>query len=97
MYIDVPILVTYYDDGTYGVKWPDSNIWIARGIYRFEDNQLVLEDSRSGEACQIGVWKVYVTRQAGAPVRLRYELVEDACEDRIRVYQAKAHRMAPAP
>jgi hypothetical protein len=94
-YIDDPILIIYYEDGTYGVKWPESNIWIARGNYQFQDTKLVLLDSHSGDACQTGFWNVYVTRQAGIPVRLRYELVQDTCEDRIKTYQNKTHTLVP--
>jgi predicted small lipoprotein YifL len=95
-YIDIPILIIYYDDGTYGVKWPDSNIWIARGKYQLKDGQLVLEDSKSGDACLTGSWKVYVTRQAGVPVRLRYELIADACEDRVKMLKNKTHALVPS-
>lgn len=77
-----PVLQFFYPDGTYGVKWPDSNIWIARGVYRFEASHLIFEDSGPDPACQRGVWQVFLTSQRGAPLSMRFKLVEDACGDR---------------
>jgi hypothetical protein len=73
------ILLYFYDDGTFAVKWPDSKLWIARGKYAFDNGQLVIPED---EVCGSGIWKVYVTTQNGVASQLRFDLVQDTCEDR---------------
>ncbi len=69
------------------IKWVDTNIRMARGGYKIENSQLIFRDRRGMDSCKQGTWKVFVTWQGDKPVRLRYERVDDSCEDRNLAYQ----------
>jgi hypothetical protein len=73
------ILLFFYEDGTFAVRWPESKQWIAHGQYTFEHGELVIPEN---ENCGSGAWRAFVTRQGDQLTRLRFELVSDGCEDR---------------
>ena len=98
-YLGEPILLSYFPDDTYMIKWLDTNIRMARGGYKIEDSQLIFRDRQGLDSCKEGVWNVFITRQGDKPVRLRYELVDDSCEDRNIAYkeEQQATDLPPVP
>jgi len=80
-------------------KWVDTNIRMARGGFKIENSQLIFRDRQGLDSCKEGIWNVFVTRQGDKPVRLRYELVDDSCEDRNLVFKEEqiASELPPVP
>ena len=80
-------------------KWVDTNIRMARGGYKIENSQLFFRDRSGIDSCKRGTWNVFVTRQGDKPVRLRYELVDDNCEDRNLAFKEVqvASELPPVP
>ena len=93
------ILISYFPDDTYMFKWLDTNIRMARGGYRIENSQLIFRDRQGVDSCKQGTWNVFVTRQGDKPVRLRYERMEDECEDRNLAFkeEQQAADLPPVP
>jgi hypothetical protein len=82
----------YYDDGSFAVKWPDSDIWIARGTYTFAGDQLVLNEQGNEDPTKRGIYMVLVVKDGDRSVRLRYVLVSDLNEERVAFMTEKAHK-----
>lgn len=78
------ILIEFKEEGYVRVKWPDSKFLIGGGAYHFEGTQLKwVVTSGDCLGTPAASYLVYVTWQEDKPVRLRFDRIDDACENRV--------------
>jgi hypothetical protein len=71
-------------DGTYSIDDITNGMHIERGTFTFKDKNLVLDSDECYDLAKavffhcIGIYTVYTTKQADAPVRLRFVPVDDS-------------------